>query len=202
MLPQTTTPIALCQCGCGQPAPIAPRNNPKKGHVKGQPMRFIRGHNGRAPLAPRFWAKVDRSGGPDACWPFRGYIESNGYGRLSVNDRQEWAHRVAYELTYGPLPPKHKACHSCDNPPCCNPAHLFPGTQKANVDDMVAKGRARNKTHRGGEHGCAKLTDADVLAIRAAADSGETGAAIAQRFGVSASQAQRIIRRKAWSHLP
>jgi hypothetical protein len=90
--------------------------------------------------AAYFWSQIDRSGGPDACWPWRGRADSDGYGQVF---RFRKAHRVAYELAVGPIPDGHGVLHRCDNPPCCNPKDLFTGTQAVNSADMIAKGRAR-----------------------------------------------------------
>jgi hypothetical protein len=97
------------------------------------------------PAAERFWPKVDQSGGPDACWPWTAYCQPNGYGEFD----KKWAHRVAYELAIGPITPGGTICHTCDNPRCVNPSHLFLGTQGDNVRDMVAKGRhaSQKRTH-------------------------------------------------------
>lgn len=92
-----------------------------------------------------FWARVDQSGGDQACWPYMGARRAAGYGRLRVRRKHELAHRIAYQLRHGPLDDQLMVCHSCDNPPCCNPAHLFAGTHQQNVDDKVAKGRARGR---------------------------------------------------------
>ena len=85
----------------------------------------------------RFWAKVG-IGRPEDCWPWLGYCEETGYGRAGKSDR---AHRIAFMLGCGPIPEGGYICHRCDNPPCCNPAHLFLGDAKANAQDMAAKGR-------------------------------------------------------------
>lgn len=100
----------------------------------------------RERLENRFWAKVDRSGGADACWEWTAACFKAGYGaiRLTIVGVTKWtetAHRVAYSLVYGQIPDGMYICHHCDNPPCCNPNHLFADTQAANVADMVAKGR-------------------------------------------------------------
>ena len=95
----------------------------------------------------RFWAKVDKSGGPDACWPWIGGCSSNGYGQFHVGLKGDGtrlliqAHRVAYELAHGPLGPGECSLHRCDNPPCCNERHLFKGTKTDNMRDSAAKGR-------------------------------------------------------------
>lgn len=98
----------------------------------------------------RFWAKVDKSGGPDACWPYTGYITPEGYGwaytGLPTGQQQtHGAHRQAWINTYGPIPGDLQVCHHCDNPPCCNPKHLFTGTNNDNTLDMLRKERHRRK---------------------------------------------------------
>ncbi len=90
----------------------------------------------------KFWANVDRSGGPDACWPWLAGRTSNGYGAFAPRaDLNIGAHRVAFKLHYG-RDPDPLALHRCDNPPCCNGAHLFDGTHKDNAQDRSAKGRS------------------------------------------------------------
>jgi len=105
---------------------------------------------------PRFWALVDRSGGPDACWPWLGYRKTRGgYGQVRRDHRTYPAHVFAWVLVNGPLPAD-KPCglHRCDNPPCCNPTHIFPGTNADNSADMVAKGRSHDGSAvpRGDQH--------------------------------------------------
>jgi hypothetical protein len=96
-------------------------------------------------LTDRFWPKVDRSGGPDACWTWNASKNNKGYGQIQAtgNHRLIYAHRAAWELANGPIPAGMNVCHTCDHPACVNPAHLFLGTQQANMADMARKGRSR-----------------------------------------------------------
>lgn len=101
-------------------------------------------------IAERFWEKVDVRG-PDECWPWMAGLRQ-GYGRFTItHGKGVQAHRVAYELTKGPIPPGLDVLHDCDFPPCCNPSHLWPGTNLDNVRDSVAKGR-RACGDRNGAH--------------------------------------------------
>lgn len=109
------------------------------------------------------------------CWEWQGRLNLTGYGVVGKN---KLAHRVAYELWNGELTEGLHVCHSCDNPKCCNPEHLFLGTQRDNIRDMVDKRR-----HRWGEdsYQC-KLSDAEVAEIRRLARAGFTYTAIAEKF--------------------
>lgn len=105
-------------------------------------------------------------------------------------------HRVAYELTHGSIDPSLDVLHRCDNPPCCNPAHLWQGTAADNIADMFAKGRSRQL--RGEAHHKSKLTEAQVLAIRS---SPESIHALSRRYGVSRPAIKAILIRKHWRHV-
>lgn len=117
-------------------------------------------------LEDRFWQFVDKSAGPDACWPWVGSLRPSGYGQLYVGEfkRPVAASRVSMKIHTGEWPIE--ACHKCDNPPCVNPAHLFNGTRKDNMQDCSAKGRVRLPNLKGTQvHNC-KLTTDDVFHIR------------------------------------
>jgi hypothetical protein len=94
-----------------------------------------------AEFPAHFWSRVDRTAGESGCWLWSGSLGTGGYGLCGHQKRVKRSHRIAWELTHGPIPDGMVVCHRCDNPPCCNPAHLFLGTLADNVRDMVAKGR-------------------------------------------------------------
>ena len=153
-------------------------------------------------LTALFWGEVDTSGGPDACWPWAGALGANGgYGRFRPDRGVEFrAHVFAYEHANGEVPKGKVVCHSCDNPPCCNPKHLFAGTHGDNVADKVAKGRQR----RGMTSPGAKLTDERVREIRqryVARHPANGAAAMAREFGVDRSVVSEIVNFKRWSHV-
>ena len=142
-------------------------------------------------------ARIDRSGGPDACWPWLLGTDKDGYGKAKFGGETIRPHRRYFEAVEGPLKPGEIACHTCDNPPCCNPAHIFSGTHAANAADRNAKGRMNPRI--GSEHGYAKLTEAIILDIRARV--GQSQASIAKEFGVRQSLVSLIRNRKIWKHV-
>lgn len=135
---------------------------------------------------------ADTSGGPKACWPWRGGKDKDGYGRLYANNQDLAAHRCALELKLGrSLADDQCALHDCDNPPCCNPDHLFEGTKLDNNKDCLAKGRIC----RGDRHPNAKLTDAQADEIRTVGSQYHRGvySELARRFGVSERMVRYIV---------
>ena len=91
----------------------------------------------------RFWSKV-AIGGPMVCWPWIAGRFNHGYGQFLISGKPKVAHRVAYELQFGPIKEGALILHTCDNVICCNPDHLFPGTDLENARDRDAKGRSRH----------------------------------------------------------
>ena len=153
------------------------------------------------PVAERM-APFVAVGGPDECWPWTGKMASGGYGSIRDEDgRMTRTHRVAWRLANGPIPDGLMIRHSCDNPPCCNPRHLAPGTQLDNMRDMYRRQRANHP--RGPRAANAKLTEADIIEIRSrhAARSSKL-VEMAREYGLHRSQIERIVHRKAWAHLP
>lgn len=147
----------------------------------------------------RFWTKVDKRN-PDDCWEWTGGKVRHGYGSVSLKNQfgrpsSRHAHRVSWELTNGEIPNGLYVCHKCDNKACCNPAHLFLGTQSENMKDMYAKGR---KTQRGERNGNAKLTLEDVTNIRKRLGRDQMSD-IAKDYGVTRQAIWQISRGLKWA---
>lgn len=156
------------------------------------------------PIADRFWKKVDKRG-PDECWPFVGEINNHGYGVFSPfadHVGRCLAHRKAWEVTNGPIPNELDCCHHCDNPPCCNPSHLFVGTHADNMADRVRKGRSMKFAARGERIWSAKLTESHVREIRRIYSiGGISHRKLGILFGMSKSGITGIISGRKWRHI-
>lgn len=149
-----------------------------------------------------FWTHVRAD--PSGCWEWAGCIDHRGYGELRRAGRGHRAHRVAWELVNGPIPPDLEVCHRCDNPPCVRPDHMFLGTHRENMRDAAAKGRmvVRPENRRRGEaHGMAKLTEAKVLEMRRLRSEGVSCRLLAVQFGVHLRTAYYVTDRRTWTHL-
>ena len=134
-----------------------------------------------------FWDLLDRSGGDNACWIWTRTTARRGYGRLIWNGKSIQAHRMAKILAHGEPPAKHYfACHHCDNPPCCNPRHLWWGTHKDNMNDRDAKGRTRGR-QRSIDPALASQMRADGVSVEGIAD----------HFKVTTSSIYRCLRARA-----
>ncbi len=131
------------------------------------------------------------------CWEWTAGLYQNGYGKLWSEGTTRLAHRISYELHCGDIPKGMHICHSCDNRSCANPEHLFLGTHTENMIDRNAKGRQARPD--GTKNGKAKLTEADVLAIRAA--TGISQRRLAEQFDVAQSRISEIRSGKYWSHI-
>ena len=168
----------------------------------------------------RFWAKVDKSGGPDACWLWMASRNRKGYGGFRIGRRIFKTHRIAWTLANGSIPHdgSHNgicACHRCDNPSCVNPAHLFLGTNAQNNKDKESKGRGNpargdkngarihpERMLRGEAQTNSKLKTEQAIGIRALYDTGRfTQKELADTFNVSRTLISFIINRKAWRHI-
>jgi len=146
-------------------------------------------------LEERFWAKVNKT---NDCWLWTG-CQSEGYGYIRHNKKSYRTNRVSWELHFGSIPLGLLVCHKCDNPSCVRPDHLFLGTNLENTQDRDRK--KRNKSPKGEQHGSAKLTISDILAIRELHTQKIQTVEIARRFGVCRSHISEIIHRKFWKHI-
>jgi hypothetical protein len=136
-----------------------------------------------------FWRRVDKS---NPCWEWTGASNSDDYGTLNLEGSKYLAHRVSYALAKGD-PGDLNVNHTCDNPPCVNPLHLWLGTQQEGVIDKVNKSRQQ----RGRSHGMVKLTEKQVREIT---KSDDPQCDLSQRYKVSESTISRIKHKKRWKH--
>jgi hypothetical protein len=164
-----------------------------------------------ANTAADFWAKVQKDGPiPDhlpilgPCWEWQGRVErTTGYGIMNWSGKKVRVHRLAWLLTVGPIEGNLQVLHRCDNKICVRaPAHHFLGTNRDNMLDMWAKGRARPVTKTNGIGHRAILEPTDVLAIRDVYAQGNvTQGWLAERYGVGLTTINAIIKRRNWSHV-
>lgn len=141
------------------------------------------------------WERVDVRGA-DECWPWTGGF-AGSYGQLSIGGRRQPAHRAAFHAHTGIDPGDLCVCHRCDNPACCNPAHLFLGTVRENTHDAMQKGRLA----RGERHPLARLSESAVHRIRERHRAGESQASIARAFAVTPRSIRLILTGQTWRHV-
>lgn len=155
----------------------------------------------RRPIAERFWPKVFVRG-EDDCWPWaaaRGG-KRDGYGIIGAGGdegRPRYAHRVSWEIHFGAIPAGMHVLHRCDFGLCVNPRHLFLGTNRDNVNDMVAKGRQT----LGEKNPQARLNESSIREIRSMASEGMTHKSIAAKFGVCRPNITLIVNGVSWRHV-
>lgn len=164
----------------------------------GLPRRYT------SPLEVRFerYYTVDRD---SDCWIWQMNIDSWGYGTITVDKQSRKAHRVSFELYRDEdLPefsPDHQINHTCHNPACVNPDHLYIGTAQENVDDAMEIGAWDDNRRRGSEVATSKLTEDEVIEIKKRCLSGETQKAVASDYGVDHSTVNKIMVGKQWQHI-
>jgi HNH endonuclease len=169
-------PRGHCQCGCGQETSIARQTDPKWGWVRGQPVRYVQGHNQRKTTR---YIEVD-TGHSSPCWIWQLAKTPKGYGLVrGPSGRMEYAHRVYYERDRGPIPADRQLDHLCRVPGCVNPDHLDPVTAAENI-------------RRGAG---TKLTKEDVREIRVSTELQDN---LARRYGVSQPHISRIKSGQTW----
>jgi len=150
----------------------------------------------------RFWSKI-RIRNSDQCWEWIAAHHSFGYGVFRIGSKAKGtacnakAHRMAWLLTNGPIPPGLHVLHRCDNPPCCNPAHLYLGNDWANQRDRVTRGRGNT----GSKHPAAKLDERQVREIKQRLIDGKMQKEVARDFGISVQAMNGIWKGRVWRHV-
>lgn len=172
-------PEGLCQCGCGQPTKVAKYASLPEGLAKGQPRRYLRGHNNLKSLAPYI---VDPTTG---CWVWQRQIDKKGYGVWTLKGRHHRAHRVMFERMIGPIPEGTEPDHKCRNRACVNPSHLEPVTHVVNMRRGVRT----------------KLTEDQANEIRLTPKpiTREIAQQLADRFGMSVDGIRKVAYGSRWS---
>lgn len=150
-------------------------------------------------IQERFWSKVDKRS-EDECWLWRASTWGIGYGSFRLRGKSLSAHRFAYEDAFGESPGTLCVLHKCDNPPCCNPKHLFLGTNQDNTDDCIKKGRFI-KPQKGEDHPMRKLSNDDVKKMRKLYRSGHACPEIATMFNVKRVTVAYAVFGKTWTHI-
>ena len=145
-----------------------------------------------------FWNRINKDTA-DGCWLWTASTYHDGYGQFYDETHTPWrAHRFAYTMTHGPIPDGLQCLHKCDNRRCCNPSHLFLGTNAENRQDSVAKGRHAY----GSKHTSAKITESDVMAMHELRKSSRISCQkIADRFGICQAHCSDILNGRKWRHV-
>lgn len=147
----------------------------------------------------RFWSKVNVLS-HNECWNWLAGTRRRGYGRFWLSGKGEVATRVSYFITYGYISDE-SVLHTCDNPSCVNPDHLFLGTCKDNTNDMMNKGRGINQFKNGENHSLSILKEVDVLKVREMYQNGEKQKEIAKKYNVNQSLISLVVNRRRWNHI-
>jgi hypothetical protein len=152
------------------------------------------------PIEERFWEKVDKKS-DEECWEWKAHRTDEGYGTLKIGVVSELAHRISYGIYTGQFPVRGICVlHTCDNPPCVNPHHLYIGTKLDNAQDR--KNRGRNGNLKWEHNGRSKLKREDILEIRRLYSTGKlTQNLLGKMFCIRQSQISAIIMQKTWKGL-
>lgn len=138
----------------------------------------------------RFWNNVDQESGD--CWNWKLSTDKDGYGKVNIKHKAYISHRLAYEFSNLESPGDMQVLHSCDNPLCCNPSHLFLGTRQDNMRDMLKKGR-NNKIYYP-----RKLNKETADKIRSDYEGGKSKRALAKIYGVCCQTIRSVVKREYW----
>lgn len=133
----------------------------------------------------RFWRRVEKPHGDEGCWKWVGSINDKGYGIFTIGRLTARSHRISFYLANGPIPENMFICHTCDNPECVSPKHLFPGTALDNARDCLSKGRFSPNPRL-------VLTDDEVREIRKLRASGVPRKDVAEQFHLYPTSVSRL----------
>lgn len=162
-------------------------------------------------LIERFLAKFDKT---ESCWIWTGYTRKyrkQHYGQFRISGGMQLAHRVSFEIFKGPIPDGMFVCHSCDNPSCVNPEHLFIGSHKDNMKDMATKGRtnwisgvtaAKSTDRYGTKNPANKLTQEQAMLAKCCPTKMGALKLMADHFKVAPATLCQIRKGKWWKNLP
>lgn len=176
----------MCRCDCGKEWAVTASN-------------LVRIKScGCQPNFQKFWTLLTKIE-PTGCLVWTKGKCHDGYGNVYAFGKNTGTHRVAWMLTHGPIPEGMKVLHHCDNPPCCNPDHLFLGTDMDNTVDKCSKGRQRGAV--GGQNPAAKLDESKVRRIRELLITGQSARSIAIDFMVTGTTIGYIKKGKTWRHV-
>jgi hypothetical protein len=135
----------------------------------------------------------------ESCWLWVGFTHPGGYGHLTISGKLHKAHRLSYEVHKSAIPDGMHVCHTCDNPSCINPDHLFLGTHDDNMKDKARKNRTAPM--QGTLNPQSRLSDWMVADIIRRRRSGESGVSVAARFGISPCTVSAIVTGRNWKHM-
>lgn len=166
--------------------------------VKRTNVRFCSWSCCKGTLASNYWKNVVKGVGEDDCWSWSGHSHK-GYGRVCIDYKYKQAHRVSWELHFGPIPEGMLVCHKCDNPPCTNPKHLFIGSHLDNNDDKISKGRSAPQ--HGENNPSAKANAALIIKIFEMKKSGMRNCDISREVGLGQVVVCQILKRDRWKHV-
>lgn len=150
------------------------------------------------PEIERFFSSVNKT---EECWEWTGFTDKAGYARITIRCRSLLGHVLSYLLHNGPIPGKLHVCHSCDNPKCVNPRHLWLGTHQENMADRDKKGRGGVSGRWGEQIHFAKLTPEKVKEIRTCVALGAKQVDMAKRFGVGKPAINSIVNNRTWKQI-
>ncbi len=139
------------------------------------------------------WLSIDKDTDPGGCWEWTAYRNEPGYGIISFGQKRYLAHRILWQELNRPLAPGEVVRHRCDNPPCCRPDHLEPGTARDNAMDSVNRGRA---------HRSKNVTDEQVIEMRDRYANGESSRMLAEDYGTTRMHVVEIVTGRSRKYLP